>query len=274
MVPAKGDKYDLAEPDLKSFARSTIRTKVMLTLLEGSKTIGELERRMNTRSTTILHSIKSLMESRLVEKKQLGYSLTNIGKIQAILLDELVDTIVTINENQDFWLLHDLSGIPLELQKRIGMLGQGEIIKDAPETPLKSLDYFIATLSDSKEIRGVSPVLLTGYPEAIAHVVKNGAFVELILTKPVLNATIVEQKELLKELLDTDNFKLYSIEADLNISFTVTESFLNLGLSRIDGSYDLGADLVYCVESAIIWGNMLFDHYRHLSKNVAKCDIN
>lgn len=274
MVPAKGDKYDLAEPDLKSFTRSTIRTKVMLTLLDESKTIGELERIMNTRSTTILHSMKSLMESNLVEKKQSGYSLTNIGKIQAILLDELTDTIVTINENLEFWLQHDLSGIPLELQKRIGMLGQGEIIKDAPETPLKSLDYFIATLSDSKEIRGVSPVLVTGYPEAIAHVVKNGAFVELILTNPVLNATIAEQKELLKELLNTDNFKLYSIEPNVNISFTVTESFLNLGLSRMDGSYDLGADLIYCGKNAIMWGNMLFDHYRHRSKNVTKYDIN
>lgn len=273
MVPAEGDKYDLAEPDLKSFTRSTIRTKVMLTLLDGSKTIGELERCMNTRSTTILHSIKSLMESNLVEKKQLGYSLTNIGKIQAILLDGLVDTIVTINENQDFWLQHDLSGIPLELQKRIGMLGRGEIIKDAPETPLKSLGYFIATLSDSKEIRGVSPVLVAGYPEAIAHVVKKGAFVELILTKPVLNATIAEQKELLKELLDTDNFKLYSIDPDVNISFTVTESFLNLGLSRMDGIYDLGADLIYCGKSAIAWGNMLFDHYRNLSKLITKMDI-
>jgi predicted transcriptional regulator len=262
---SKGDKYDLAESDLKSFTRSSIRTKVMLTLLDKGKTAGELEEIMNTRSTTILHSMKSLMESNLVEKKQQEYNLTNIGRIQAIMLDELVNTIITIKEHHDFWLHHDMSGIPLELQKRIGMLGQGEIIRDSLETPLKSLDYFIATLSDSREIQGVSPVLVRGYPEAISHVVNSGAHVELILTNPVLKVIISEQKELLKEMLNNENFILYSIDMDVRTAFTVTESFLNLGLSRTDGSYDLGTDLIYSGEKAIEWGKMLYNYYRSLS---------
>ena len=84
----KGEKYDLAESDLKSFTRSSIKTKVMFTLLDEGKTASELEKIMKTRSTTILHSMKSLMESDLVEKRQQEYNLTNIGRIQAIMLDE------------------------------------------------------------------------------------------------------------------------------------------------------------------------------------------
>ena len=268
MGSAKGDKYDLAESDLKSFTRSSIRTKVMLTLLSGSKTAREMAGIIDTRETTILHSMSDLFEGDLVEKKQQEYNLTSLGKIQAILLDELVNTIATIREHPDFWLQHDISGIPADLQKRIGMLGQGEIIRDTLETPLKSLDYFIETLSLSKEIFGVSPVVVRGYPEAISHIVNNGAHVELILTNAVLKVVIAERKEILNKLLEGSNFKLFSIDQDVKLAFTVTDSFLNLGLSRIDGSYDLGTDLIYSGDTAIEWGKMLYRHYRSLSNQL------
>ncbi len=267
-MQATGDKYDLAEPDLKSFTRSSIRTKVMLILLEGGKTVGELEKVMDTRASTILHSIKSLTDSYLVEKKRQEYVLTGIGRIQALILDDLVNTIVTINEQRDFWLAHDMSAIPFELQKRIGMLGAGDIIRDSPETPLKSLEYFIDNLSQSKEILGISPVVVTGYAQAIAHVVNSGSRVELILTRPVLKAIASEHSSLLNELLTKKNFKLFCMDGEVKIAFTVTESFLNLGLSRIDGSYDLGTDLIYTGPKAIAWGKMLYEHYRSQARQL------
>jgi len=261
MGSTKGERYDLAELDLKSFTRSSIRTKVMFSLLDDGKTAAELGRIVNARSTTILHSMKSLMESGLVLKKQQKFCLTNIGRIQAIMLNELVDTIIAIKEHHDFWLNHDLSGIPDELQKSIGMLGQGEIFRDQKETPLKSLDYFLAALSSSKEIRGVSPVTIRGYPEAISQMAKKGTHIELILTNPVLKVIISEHGEMLRENLKRDNFKLYSIDKDVKAAFIVTESYLNLGLARADGSFDLGADLIYSGEKAIQWGKILYDHY-------------
>lgn len=265
MGSGKGETYDLAESDLKSFTRSSVRTKLMLILLDGGKTVSELEDIMGIRSSTILHAMKSLMQSNLVERRSRGYCLTNIGRIQAMMLDDLVNTIITINEHYDFWIQHDMSGIPIELQKRIGMLGQGQAIRDTLETPLKSLDYFIEALSDSKVILGVSPVLIRGYPEAISEVVERGAHVELILTTPVLKVIIAEQRETMRDLLKKDNFTLYSIDGDVRASFTVTESFLNLGLSRMNGSYDLGTDLVYTGEKAIEWGMMLYDYYKSQS---------
>jgi predicted transcriptional regulator len=79
---------------------------------------------------------------------------------------------------------------------------------------------------------------------------------------------VSEQKALIDDLLDCKNFKLYSIDKDVKLSFTVTESFLNLGLSRVDGSYDLGTDLIYSGEKATEWGRMLFQHYRSLSEQL------
>ncbi|MDQ1283272.1 MAG: hypothetical protein QG666_1063 [Euryarchaeota archaeon] len=66
-------------------------------------------------------------------------------------------------------------------------------------------------------------------------------------------------------MLNRDNFKLYSIDMDVKVAFIVTESYLNLGLARVDGSFDLGTDLIYSGEKAILWGKMLYNHYRSLS---------
>ena len=272
MVPEMEGTDEIAELALKSFSRSSVRTKIIITILEGGKTVGELEKITNTRSSTLLHSIKDLMELDLVEKKRQVYSLTNIGRIQASILDDLLNTIMTLNQHHKFWRNHDLSGIPMELQKKIGLLGKGEIVKDSPETPLKSLDYFLASLSDSKEIKGVSPILITGYSKAIAQLVEKGSNVEIIVTNPVFKAILSEEIDLINQMLKRKNFNLFLINGDIKISFLVTESFLNLGLSRIDGSYDLGTDLVYSGDRAVIWGMMLYDYYKSQATQVIKLE--
>lgn len=263
-------KCDLAEGRLKAFTRSAVRTKTILCLVEREMDSGDLERMIGKRASTILHTIKGMIEEDLVFKGRRGYVLTNIGRIQAMLLDDLVGAVAALSLHREFWLGHDLSGIPPELQKKIGMLAQSELIKDSPEAPLKSIEYFISELSKSREIYGVSTVVVTGFSDVIAHVVKTGANVEIILTDPVLKAVIFEYEDLLRDLLQYSNFKLFRIDKDLKVSFTVTESFLNLGLTRTDGSYDLSSDLVCTGDSAIAWGRMLFEFYKNKSESIVK----
>lgn len=261
-------RCDLAEDKLKAFTRSAVRTKTILCLVEREMDSGDLERIIGTRASTILHTIKDMIDEDIAFKSKRGYALTNIGRIQAMLLDDLVGAVAALNQHREFWLNHDLSGIPPELQKKIGMLTQSEIIKGSPETPLKSLEYFIQELLKSREIYGISPVTVAGFSDAIANSVKTGAKVALILTYPVLKVVISENKDLLRDLLQHDNFNLFRIDKDVKVSFTVTESFLNLGLTRMDGSYDLSSDLVCTGESAIAWGRMLFEFYKNKSELV------
>jgi len=61
--------YDLAEDQLKAFTRSAVRTKIMLCLKDRSMTAGELDKEMNIRTSTILHSMKDLIDTGLVNKK-------------------------------------------------------------------------------------------------------------------------------------------------------------------------------------------------------------
>jgi predicted transcriptional regulator len=95
-------RYDLAEEQIKAFSRSGVRAKTMLCLKDGPKTASDLESLIGTRSSTILHSIKEMRDAHLIRKTESGYALTNIGNIQALLLDDLVSSIITLGENKGF----------------------------------------------------------------------------------------------------------------------------------------------------------------------------
>jgi predicted transcriptional regulator len=123
-------------------------------------------------------------------------------------------------------------------------------------------------MAKAKEIQGVSPIIVPGYADMIARNVKGGAKVDLILTDNILKIVCEQHCGLLKDLLMQDNFRLYRTDLEVKVAFTVTESMLDLGLFRLDGSYDLGADLVCIGEGSINWGRELFEHYRSLSQIV------
>jgi predicted transcriptional regulator len=270
---ASCDKYDLAEDMLKSFTRSAVRTKVMLCLLEGYLSARDLEKKLGTRTSTILHTIKDMTEEKVVAKTPQGYALTNLGRIQALLMEELVNTITALDEHQDFWLTHDMSGIPVELQMKIGMLDQLDVVEGDPIALLKAQDYFMEKVLDSREIWGVSPIIIPGYAEAMAIPARKGAQVDLILTDKILKIVSKEHCDLIKELMMRDNFRLYRIKNDIKVAFTVTDADLYLGLFRLDGTYDIGQDLFCRGKGAVAWGLDLFKYYRGLSEPVQNIDI-
>jgi len=255
------NKYDIAEDVLKSFTRSKVRTKILLCLKDGAKSTSDLEKEMGIRNTTILHAIKEMTDSDLVTRAERGYGLTNIGKIQACKLDEMIDFVLALEGHWDFWQTHDISGIPIELLNKIGKLTHSEIIASDHFDPLKTQNYFLKEIVNSKEIYGVSPIMMPDFPLLIATLVKKGSDVNLILTTDILKIVYNDYHDLIVELLAQDNFTLYRIDETVTTAFTVTDSILNLGLFRVDGGYDLGSDLICTGEDATRWGMELFNFY-------------
>ena len=98
-------------------------------------------------------------------------------------MNDLISCIVALDEHKDFWQSHDISGIPIDLQKKIGMLTESEVLKDDTGTILSTQEYFISELKMARQICGVSPIIVPGYAEAIAFAVEKGSQVDLIVTK-------------------------------------------------------------------------------------------
>ena len=253
--------YDLAEGKIKGFTRSSVRAKIFLCLKDGPIAVRHIEKLMGIRPSTILHAIKDMIDDDLIARTSDGYRLTKIGKIQAILLNDLINCIVALDQHKDFWQSHDMSSIPTELQKKIGMLTESEVLKDDPVSILRTHEHFKSELKAAKVIYGVSPIIVPGYAEAIASSVVQGAQVHLILTKKIFDIVIKENSDVLQHLLTFKGFKLFSIEEDITVAFTVTDSILSLGLFLNQGGYDVANDLICKGEQALIWGKELFDYY-------------
>ena len=109
--------------------------------------------------------------------------------------------------------------------------------------------------------------MIKGFITAIPKAIESGADVEIIVTNDVLEA-ISMWKDYINKDLKKENFKLFVIDDDVKISFTMTESFIKMGLANIDGSFDLGADVMYRGEKPVMWGTMFYDYYKRQSKRI------
>jgi predicted transcriptional regulator len=69
--------------------------------------------------------------------------------------------------------------------------------------------------------------------------------------------SLVDPRELSEYIVD-DMLSIFLLD-DLRVALTVTENSFSLGLFSVDGTYDYGMDLISNTESAIKWGEQLFD---------------
>jgi predicted transcriptional regulator len=73
---------------------------------------------------------------------------------------------------------------------------------------------------------------------------------------------------ILKNLLEYKDFKLYKINHEVKVAFTVTDSLISLGLFGLDGVYDMVEDLICTGKKAQEWGMELFNYYLDKSTRV------
>lgn len=251
------ERYRQKDGALKSLTGSWVRTSILFSLQEGPKFTPDLAQAVGASSFSVLHSTKAMIAEGTVERGIDGFCLTNTGRIKANLLIELINGLAALDECIDFWQSHDLSGIPAELQLRIGQLAGGAVIRDDPDNPLKSQTAFIEVVARAKEIRGISPITAPGYQEMILAALERGAQVSLILTKSVISKI---DPDALQAALAYENFQLYEI-SDAKVGFTVTDKLVSIALFNLDGSYDPQQDLICEGPEAVRWGRELFEHY-------------
>ena len=268
--------YKNASNWLRLLGRSEIRIKVLIFLTSGTKKMGELRVHLNLPSTTILHAMSAMEEEGLIGSTKRGYTLTNIGMIQAMMLKDMIDTIAALFVNKKFWLNHDLSGVPYHLLKRIGVLSDCEVVKATPIDLLKPLSSFVQVGCGASELKGVIPVLYPGHTDMLRSLLENGAEVELVLSRMVFENMIEGDSKyqgLLREKMLTEELKLWLIDEDIKVSFGVTDSALSFSLFLEDGTYDASIGLVSYSDEALRWGRDLMKYYVEMANVVEPDDI-
>jgi predicted transcriptional regulator len=245
---------------------SEVRLEIILSLGKGPKVLSELKEDMDRRSTTILHALNDLAEINIVTQVDKEYQLTPIGKVEAALLTESYDTAQVLEKFNDFWLTHDLSGIPKNLLIRMGALKEAELIRSGEVNLGRVHQEFLRLLKYSKVIKGISPIFHPDYLEIIEEVLKKDGRVELILTEKVMEkiASLIDVS-ILFPFLEKEKLRIF-INKDIRLALTVTDKVLSLGLFIIEDGYDYNTDLVTPDSRAREWGSELYEYYRERSK--------
>lgn len=252
---------DLAS-DYVRLPSSEVRLEIILSLMEGAKPLSDLQSDTGRRNTTILHALSDLAEINLVEQVERNYMLTSLGFMEGALRGASVDMAETLERFQDFWLSHDVSGIPPDLMLRIGVLKDTQLIK-MEELHLDRVHLrFLELLGESETVHGISPIFHEDYITIFARLLEKGAEVELILTGEILEE--LESEVGIKSMLpfvEEGSLKLFRRD-DLSVGLTVTDKILSLGLFNLHGTYDYSMDLISSKPGAREWGLSLYNYYR------------
>ena len=247
---------------------SGLRRDILLELYKGKKPLSDLRVDLDKTSTTTLHALKDLENYNFVfqgiDKK---YSLTNIGRIAATKLLDLVDTVETLAKHQTFWLEHDMSGIPDHLLEKIGWLKDSDIVQIDALDILGPHSVYINHIKNAMWIKGVSPIYYADYPKVFKDIVEHDVSTQLILTKAVfekLNHAVGTEN--LNDLINNYHLEIFITDENLQVAFTATDIFLSFDLFTNEGVYDNAYGLIDTNKKGIRWGIQLFDHHRKKAK--------
>jgi predicted transcriptional regulator len=248
---------------LQVLACSDLRSSLAEALRDGKNlTLSQLSEQVGASSPAAVHALRELAKEQLTHQDaKRSYALTNVGEIVMRKLEEISGAITALSKNKEFWLEHDLSGIPVSLLDRIGCLKEAEVVSSTPTDLFKIMSTFYILLDNAKEVRGVAPFFTEDMPTNFIKSVAKGANIELIVTPEVLDAVLnhVDHSEL-KKAFQT-NLKILTIERQLNLAFTVTDYFMELGFFRRDGMYDWSKELLSYSKDSLSWGRALYQFY-------------
>ena len=247
---------------------SDLRRNIIIRLYDDKKSLGHLRDDLKISSTTAIHALKELEKYNITfQDNDKNYLLTNIGRVIATKLLDFSDAAEVLEKHKEFWLEHDLSGIPEHLIEKIGWLKDSKLIKDTEVDIFKAHSNFIDSLKNAKEIRGVSSIFVPEYTSLFQELISKNVDVQLILSKEVLEKI---DESILNQFFTKSkpNFNLFIMNTNFKAAITVTDYFLSIGLFRLDGTYDFNNDLISYSKEAIAWGNRLFNYYVKSSKGL------
>lgn len=257
--------YESVKDDLKFHGISSVRIKIMISLNEGPKKTKELRKLIGIQSSTIIHGINELEKQNLVSRDVDYYYLSETGKIIALKIIDMIRALVTLKNFEKLWLNHEIDSIPQFLLKDIGYLSNLELVESEKIDIFRPHGAYIQVIMGSKKIKGVSPIFYPDYIDSFKNMIENDINVELVLTSSILRKTItsIDSDDLayLKKVLSEETLKIWEIEEDVKVAFTITDKFTVLGLFFLKGSYDSTRLLIGDHDDAIIWSNRLFEYY-------------
>lgn len=256
--------YNEYHDDIQAIFRSRLLTQVLLALGSGNKPLSTLREITGSSSQALIPKIRQLEALHYVESARGEYALTAIGRLIEPKIERVVTLIGAVQRHREFWVEHEIEGIPPELLDEIEHLYNTELVKDIEENIFAVYTVFQTILRKASWIHGVSSIMSPAHIDAVKEAAMNSTPIEIVVSEELAKRlTSGEYEAVLETLSGYENFKMYVYPSPIRLGMTVTDEYLSLGLYRRDtGKYDAATDLVGTDVAAVSWGERLFQHYK------------
>lgn len=244
------------------------RKNLMILLRDGSRNLAEIRQILNVTSAGMIPQIRILEQRDLIYQDDRGYSLTDTGRLLSNQVYKLVQTVDVIEKNETFWNQHAIDAIPIQFLERIRELGDYQILDIPLENIAEPPEPFVENLLQSGMIMGAAPNFDPAYPSLFIHLAQQNINISLILTRNVFDKAISEYRDEIHTFLQFDNTHMFVSESDIKTAFVTTDIMFYMTLFFKNGTMDLQKDLISFDQSAIKWGEGLFNYYKEQSEEI------
>ncbi|GAA0723976.1 putative transcriptional regulator [Halorubrum trapanicum] len=188
-------------------AGSPVRVAILRALRENPQRPAELTGAVDATRTTVQRILAGFRERDWVVKRDAAYRVTPTGER----VHEAYETLLTEVERGDRY------GRFAATVERVGAdfpaagLPGSDLTVASDQNPLAAVDRLTELLHEScgSEIRAVSPVVIQPFNEAAAAALDDGASVELVIDRDVVDASVAEFEPATDRALDDDAAEVY-----------------------------------------------------------------
>ena len=167
-----------------------------------------------------------------------------------------------LKDHKDFFLSHDLSGIPRAFQVTLGVVCETpEIIEnDMAMSNHIQEEIIIPLLARSRQFLVASSILVPEHQLTVARAVKEEGSLQAVTSDRIIQELRLKSIALRDDSLHS-RIELYRYNS-INLHLIVTESHLLLSLPRTDGTPDLQNIIINKHPEAVEWGRMLYFYFQ------------
>ncbi len=244
------------------------RRKILLLLLEGTKSTEEMKEAFGVNWRSLILPLKELKEEQLIENPEGEYILSDIGKVIAENSKPINGMLDLFGMDTDYWSKRDLNSIPEYLLDRIGEIEECMIVEPELNQMFEPPEEFNSALMNSEHIHSVFSIYHPLYPPLFTELDEKGTEMSFVLTESVLERMREDNKEELEQMESSENTKLFLYRNEIFPPFiVVTDNLFSASFFNIQGRYD-HRDIMCSSQSSLLWGEELFSYYQEESDEI------
>jgi predicted transcriptional regulator len=241
--------------------RSEKRRDLLLLLGRGPRTTGEIKTLLDVSPTAILPQIKRLTDSDLVIQKNGIYELTDMGDQVFKKVQSLVN-VLTLLERNDYWIEHDLSGIPQYLLDRIGDLKDCKLVETDPSQMFEPNAELLEFFSSSRYLMVFSSFYRPEFLPLYMRLGRLESDVTLIFTESVLEKYMQNYEKKIRKLATLENAELFVCNDGVKLAELMVSDH-GMMISLFDSNGRFYYEYMSCSEpEAVNWARELLELYK------------